>query len=146
MSYVASIPVEFPHPAHVVYEALCDLGRHPQWNTGMSTISHTGHMKKGLIYTTRVMVMGRVNQSTVEVIELVPDKLIVLESKTGLVDFRVAFAVLETDPKACIVTCDLRFMFSNAVFNLARPVVEAITETRIRGDLETLRAFLSETQ
>jgi len=141
-SYTATIPVEFPHPAHVVYEALCDLGRYPQWNTGMKSISRTGRMQPGLRYTTVSDVLGRSNEAHIEVMQMIPDKAIALESSTGLIKFRAVFELAELAPNRCSVMCNLRFEFSHLIFNLAQPLVEAITENRIRGDLETLRASL----
>jgi ribosome-associated toxin RatA of RatAB toxin-antitoxin module len=142
MSYLATIPVEFSYPRHIVYEALCDLGRYPLWNSGMTSISHTGRMHTGLHYETSTTILGRVNQAAVEVVEMIPDQLIVLASRTGLITFRAAFELHDTAPGACSVICNLEFKFSNAIFNLARPVVEAVTEARIRGDLEALQAIL----
>jgi hypothetical protein len=142
MSYAATIPVEFPFSRHRVYEALCDLGSHPRWNTGLTSISYTGTMHAGLEYVTKTNVMGKINQATVRVVELIPDEAIVLDSSTGLITFRAAFQIQELTPDSCTVICNLRFEFSKLVFNLAQSAVESLAEARIRGDLETLRSQL----
>jgi ribosome-associated toxin RatA of RatAB toxin-antitoxin module len=142
MSYSAIIPVEFPYPRPKVYEALCDLGSYPQWNSGMISISHLGRMQVGLEYTTKSSVLGKINKSTVRVVEMIPDESIVLDSLAGLIKFRATFQLRELTPGSCALTCSLKFEFSQAVFDLARPVIESIAETRIRTDLEVLRSSL----
>ncbi|HEX3081937.1 MAG TPA: SRPBCC family protein [Candidatus Saccharimonadia bacterium] len=142
-SYAATVPVEFNCSQHTVYTALCDLGRYPQWNSGMTGISHHGPMTVGLTYTTTTAVMGRVNETRIKVLHLVPNESIVLESEAGLIAFHAEFRLTKLGPSSCSVTCDLRFEFSNLLFQLARPVVQALTETRIRSDLEALRVLLS---
>jgi hypothetical protein len=144
MSYAATIPVDFDCPRSEVYEALCDLGSYPKWNTDMTSISYTGRMHVGLQYTTSTNVLGHVNKATIEVVEMVPNEVIVLASHTGLITFRAVFQLKEITPDSCSVICNLRFKFSTLVFNLARPVVEAAAESRIHGDLETLRSLLRE--
>jgi uncharacterized membrane protein len=142
MSYAVTIPVLFDLPRHKVYEALCDLSRYPEWNSGMKSISHQGPMKRGLKYETVSDVLGKENHSFVEVAELIPDEAIVLESQAGLVSFRAAFELTAADANSCSVICTLRFNFSKLIFNLAQTMVESIAENRIRGDLEKLRALL----
>ncbi len=142
MSYVVTIPVEFALPRQRVYDALCDLGKYPQWNSGMTHISFTGRMYAGLEYHTSTNVLGRTNRTTVKVVRLVPGKRIELASVAGLVAFHAAFELSEITSERCSVACNLKFTFSNAIFNLARPAVESITEARIRTDLETLHSLL----
>ncbi len=86
--------------------------------------------------------LGRVNRSEITVREFVPSHLIVLESQTGLVSFLTKYNIIEIDGDRCRLVCNAHLMFSKAVFNLARPVIEAVAEARIRGDLETLRSLL----
>lgn len=141
-SYAATIPVEFPYPARTVYEALIDLGRYPQWSSGLTSISHTGRMTEGLEYVTTSTVLDHVNRAEIKVVKLVPDHLITLESKAGLITFKASFEITSVRPQHCTVTCHLSFEFSNLIFNLARPAVESLTQARIRGDLEALRDSL----
>lgn len=142
MSYVSTNPVEFPHSRQVVYEALRDLGHYPQWTSGMTSISHTGQMRTGLVYETKTNVLGRVNKSVVKVVKLIPSEAIVLESRAGLVTFRAVYELAEVSPDSCKVICNLKFTFSNLVFKLAQSAVEGLAEARVRGDLEMLRDSL----
>jgi ribosome-associated toxin RatA of RatAB toxin-antitoxin module len=142
MSYIATVPVKFHCSRHSVYEALCDLGSYPKWNSGMTSISLTERMHVGLEYFTTSDVLGQVNKAKVKVVDMIPDEAIVLESAATLITFRAAFQLKELEPKTCTVICNLRFEFSKVVFNLARPLVESMAEERIRGDLETLRDIL----
>jgi ribosome-associated toxin RatA of RatAB toxin-antitoxin module len=142
-SYAATVPVKFEYPRHRVYEALCDLGHYPEWNTGMTSISTTSRMEPGLKYVTTSDVHGLVNRSEIEVVQLVPDEAIVLESKTGLITFRAVFELEEHSADSCSVICNLKFSFSNAIFKIAHSAVESMTEMRIRTDLEKLRVSLA---
>jgi Polyketide cyclase / dehydrase and lipid transport len=143
MSYLASVSVEFPQPSRVVYDALCALGHYPEWSAGMSSISYQGRMHPGLTYQTTVDVLGKENQSTIKVLDMVPDQAIVLQSIGGLIKFVAEFNIQTTPAKGCTVTCRVHLEFSRALFNLAQPLAEAIAENRIRNDLETLRDRLA---
>lgn len=140
--YQLSIPVEFPCPAQEVFDAICDLGRFQNWARDVVYVSTTERMHAGLSFTTEARMLGRTNRSEITVQELAPVSLIVLESQTGLVSFLARYNFIAIDEAHCRVDCDVRLTFSKAVFNLARPVIEAVAETRIRGDLEALRASL----
>jgi len=142
MSYTATIPVEFTHPRHFVYEAFCDMGRHQEWNKGLTEISYKGRMYEGLKYATITNVLGKVSKSNLQVVKMVKDELIILESGSGIVTFRAIYEFKEVPPDSCNLTCTLLFTFSKAVFKLAEPVVVTVAENIIRGDLETLRASL----
>jgi hypothetical protein len=142
MTHRAKVTVEFPCPRHELFEALLDLDRYPLWNSGMVKISHDGPMTPGLIYSTVTHTMGRSNEATVHVIEIVPDEAIVLESRAGIVTFHATFQLKTLSARRSAVSVHLRFSFSRALFNLAQPVAEAIAESRIRADLETLRALM----
>ena len=142
MAYVATIPVVFPCPAAKVYDALCDLGSYPLWNSGMISVSHTGRLKEGLHYRVESMVAGgQVNVSEAEVTRLVPMKEIELVSYTGVVAYKATFRLTEHEGGTQVV-CTLRFELRNFMLDLARPVIEAMAEARIRGDLEALRAII----
>ena len=144
MTYLVTIPVEFPHPRHTVYEALCDLGGYPKWTSGMKGISHLGPMYPGLIYEASTEIMGKLNVTTVEVVQLVPDKAIVLESRSGMVKFRAVYVLEAHGPQRCKVICSLKMEFDNLIFQLAQSAVGTMTENRIRADLETLCRQLGE--
>ena len=143
MSFIATVPVEFPCPKHVVYEALCDLSRYTSWTSGMTSVSYSGRMHVGLEYNTTTKVLGRVNQAKVRVAEMAPDEAIVLVSNSGLITYRAAFQLRFISAESCSVICNLRFQFSKLVIHLAQPVIESMAEDRIRGDLETLREHLA---
>jgi hypothetical protein len=142
MPYTTTIPVEFPLPAHAVYEALCDLGLYPQWNSGMIRISRTGRMEPGIEYETVTDVLGHENHSRILVVALVPDERIILNSQSGLVMFEAVMHIKPVTAHSCTVTTTLHFEFSHQVFALARPMIESMAGDRIRGDLETLRDLL----
>jgi uncharacterized protein YndB with AHSA1/START domain len=144
MPYVATIPVVFPYTRDKVYEALCDISLYPLWNSGMKSVSGEERLREGLRYTTESVVAGHVNVSEVEVVRLVPNEEIELVSKSGLVAYRAVFTTYELTSKSTEVVCTLRFEFRNFVLDVARPVIEAMAQSRVRGDLEMLRALLTE--
>jgi uncharacterized protein YndB with AHSA1/START domain len=141
--YELSIPVEFPCPPQVVYDALTDLGSYPKWTEDMTHVSTKGPMRQGLQFTTETVVLGRVNRSDITVQVMVPQRLIVLKSNTGLVSFLARYNITDMGGGTSRVTCNVQLSFSKAVFNLALPVAQAVAETRIRGDLENLRDRIS---
>lgn len=143
MSYAATIPVGFTHPRHFVYEAFCDMGRHQEWNKGLTEISYKGRMYEGVKYTTVTNVLGKVSKHNVQVVKMIKDEMIILESGSGIVTFRAVYEFKEVTPDSCILICTLIFTFSKAVFKLAEPVVVTVAENIIRGDLETLRTSLA---
>lgn len=145
MSYLVTIPVEFPLPRAVVYAALCDLRRYPEWTSGMKSVSDPGPMRPGLVYQTKTNLLGKENAATVEVVQLVPDQAIVLQSHAGLVEFRAVYELADSGPDSCKVICTLKFTFNHLIFQLAQSAVESMTEDRIRGDLEKLRDLLAKT-
>lgn len=143
MFHQAKVEVDFPFYSHSVYEALTDLGRYPKWTAGMQSVSFTGTMFEGLRYDTKTEVLGKINEAHITVLRLVADRFIVLQNSSGIVQFEATYELVERQPQHTIVSCDVHLHFSKALFNLAQPVVEAIAESRIRTDLETLRAQLS---
>jgi hypothetical protein len=72
----------------------------------------------------------------------VPDRVIVLESRAGLITFRADFELLDHSPSGCALTCNLEFSFSQAIFKIAHAAVEATATARLRSDLEKLRSSL----
>ena len=142
MSYHLTILFDFACPPARVYEALTDLGRYPDWTHDMTWVSHAGPMRTGLYYTTETLVLGRTNRSDIIVNKLVPERLITLQSQSGLVEFTAEYHLAEAAGSGCCLTLYVQLSFSKAVFNLARPVAQAVAEARIRGDLENLRARL----
>lgn len=143
MSFLVTIPVEFPHPRQLVYSALCDLRRYPEWTSGMKSVSDPGPLRLGLVYVTKTAVIGKDNQTTVKVSELIPNEAIVLESQAGMVQFRAVYELADNGPDKCKVICTLDFKFNSLLFQLAQSAVETMTENRIRGDLENLRDLLA---
>jgi|SRR6185369_10583715 len=144
MPYVATIPVVFPYSKPEVYRALCNLEMYPLWNSGMKSISTTQMMEVGLRYKTETTVAGHVNISEIEVVRLVPEAEIELEGHSGLISYRCVFLLKKQSAETTEVVCSLRFEFRNFVLDLARPVIEAMAQARVRGDLEMLRALLAD--
>jgi uncharacterized membrane protein len=143
MSYVATIPVEFPCPAAQVYEAMCDLSNLPLWSSGITSVSHSGRMVEGLHYeAANTLPGGRINVSEIEVKRLVPNQAIELVNYAGLVAYQATYRFRPIDEGHCEVTCYFKFEFRNYVLKLARPAIEGMAEARIRGDLESLRAII----
>lgn len=143
MSYIATIPVVFSLPRSQVYAALCDLALYPLWNSGMKSARPAQTMAVGLTFTTETLVAGRVNTANVVVTKLIENETIELRSTSGLVSYDAVFILKEVDAKTCEVICSLRFELRNFMLDMARPVIEAMAQARIRGDLETLRAMLT---
>lgn len=141
-SYVTATPVVFPLARNKVYDALCDLPRYPEWNTGMKSMSATGPMTEGLEYETSTAVAGHTNHARIKVERLVPNEEIELVNNSGLIHFRAYFRLHELEPDRTEVICTLRFELMGPIFVLARPVIENMARTRIRGDLEKLRQQL----
>jgi uncharacterized protein YndB with AHSA1/START domain len=145
MPYIATIPVVFPYPRERVFEALIDLDLYSYWNSGLQSVSHTGKLVPGMRFRVESLVAGgRVNVSDIEVTQLVHPELIELVSNTGVVRYRVTYELRKYGVDATEVICVLRFEFKNFVLDLARPVIEAMAATRIRGDLETLKIILGD--
>jgi ornithine decarboxylase len=134
----------FIYSADEVYEALCDVSLYPQWNRGMQSVSYAGRLKPGLEYQTVTEVMnGQTNVASILVVALEPDRKIVLNSQTGLIMFDAAFNLQPVTDTSCTVTCSLHLEFSRKIVNLARPMIEAMAEERVRGDLETLKRLFA---
>jgi hypothetical protein len=101
MSYSSTIPLEYPVSAHALYEVLCDLSRYPEWNSGMLKLSDRGHLRPGLRYETVHDVLGQTNVSEVEVMAMVPDRQIILASRTGLIMFEATMSINPTSDTTC---------------------------------------------
>jgi carbon monoxide dehydrogenase subunit G len=144
VSYKITIPVDFGCPPGEVYEALSNLGRYPDWINGMTSVSPTGHMHPGLHYSTETQILGHTNRSEVVVKKMIPDRLITTQSRAGLVEFTNEYHLAEKAGGHCQLTLHVQMSLSPGVFNLARPVIEAVTEARIRGCLERLNTMLAE--
>lgn len=142
MAYQVTIPVDFACSPRTVYEALADIGRYPEWVSNMRSVSHNGAMHPGLHYVTVTEVLGRTNRTEAVVKKMVQDRLITVQSRAGLVNFTAEYHLAETANSHCRLTLHIQMSFSPAIFNLARPVVEAVAESRIRGELENLRTVL----
>jgi carbon monoxide dehydrogenase subunit G len=143
MLYTTSVTVTFPQLSERVYEGLIDLDRHPLWNSGMVSLSRSGKMTVGLHYETKSVVLGRTTVAAVEVTQLLENRVVKLRSDTGEIPFSAHF---ELKPKASggtTVTCTLEFELAGLALTLARPAIESMAKSRVRGDLEMLRAILS---
>jgi hypothetical protein len=101
-------------------------------------------MRPGLRYTTETHILGRINRSEVEVREMIPDRLIVTQSRAGLVEFTAEYHLEEKENGHCRLNLYIHMSFSPAIFNLARPVVEGVAEARIRSCLEKLSSMLAD--
>jgi ribosome-associated toxin RatA of RatAB toxin-antitoxin module len=143
MSYHITIPVDFENPPAAVYDAIADLGRWPEWMENLQSVSTTTPMHAGLRFSTVTQVLGRTNRSEILVRQMVPHQLIVLQSQAGLFDFLNEYHFAELAPSRCRLTLQLNMNFSQAVFNLSRPVAEATAEAKIRGHLEKLSSQMA---
>ena len=142
MTYKTSVEVNFECDRQAAYDALCYLGRYPEWNQGMIYISHTGPMYAGLKYQTRSRVLGQTNAAEVVVVNLVPGELVHLKSDSGLITFNAVFLLADREGGGSTVTCRLAFEFHQAVLNLARGVIEDMANDRLRRDLTKLSGIL----
>jgi carbon monoxide dehydrogenase subunit G len=123
---------------------LSNLGRYPDWINGLTSISPAGHMHPGLRYTTETQVLGRTNRSEIVVKKMIPNRLITTQSLTGLIEFTAEYHLEAKAGGHCQLTFHVHMSFSPSIFNLARPVIEAVTEARIRGCFERLNSMLAE--
>jgi hypothetical protein len=144
MPYVATVPVLFPFPREKVFEALCDSELFPLWHSGLKKISTTERLRVGLRFVTESTVTGRTTTANVEVTRMIPREEIEMVNDSGLVAYQALIRVNERGPDACEVVTTLRFELRNFVLDIARPVIEAMAQARLKGDLETLRALLSD--
>ena len=142
MSYVIAIPIILPFSRDVVFESLTNLAQHPEWNTGMISISSRETMREGMRYRTSIRICGIVNTATVAVESLVSNEIIELVSKSGLISFRALYKLVECGPEETELICTLRFGFRGFIFNAARQVIESMAGTRCRRDLVALRDII----
>jgi len=144
MSYVAATPLILPYSRVIVYKMLTDLARFPEWNTGMISISPQETMREGMRFRTSTRVCGVVNTATVAVENLVPNEIIELQSKTGLISFRALYKLVECSPDETELICTLRFEFKGFIFNATRSVIESMARTRCHRDLVALRDLIAQ--
>lgn len=142
MSYLTEVTVEFCGARERVYEAFCQLERHPEWNSDMTWVSDEGRMREGLVYETRSHTAGRRDMSKVEVIRMVPNERIELQSIAGIIAFTATFVFTSMPTGGCAVTCHLSFDFRGWIMDLARPIIELMARDRVRGNLENLARIM----
>jgi uncharacterized protein YndB with AHSA1/START domain len=142
MTYILTVPVHCGCPRSRVYGALVNLKTHPLWNSGMTRISDDGVMYEGMHYEVETAVMGQTSRHDVEVVRLVPDKLVGLFNDSGMVRFQLEYRLADAPDGGTDVTCSFNFQLHNFVLNLGRAAIEEMAETRMRSDLETLCTIL----
>ncbi|MBW4062005.1 SRPBCC family protein [Candidatus Saccharibacteria bacterium] len=143
MAFSTTLSIDFPVAPVAVFNGLADLSGHPLWNSGMISISHTGRMRAGMRYKVNSIVAGQNILSEVEVVELQPPRLIEIVNNTGSVTYHVTY-LLEPVGKSTRLVCTMAFELEGFILRLARPAIEAMAETRLRHDLETLRLLVIE--
>ena len=125
----------------VIFEWLTDLGRYPLWNAALREVGRKGKMHEGMIVPMKSSVMGKLIESSMEVLRLVPGKDIELINNTGAVPYRAVYRFIPEGKKTEVVLwCQLEPQ--SRVFQLARPLVESLAKARLSGDLESLKALI----
>ena len=145
MLYVSATFAVFPFSRDVVYRELTDMAHFPDWGKGLVSLSPQEAMREGMRFKLSSHVCASLINATVAVERLVPNELLELVSKTGLISFRVMFNCVENSPIETEVICTMRFEFNGFVFNASRSVIEAMARQRCQRDLLALRTYIMRT-
>ncbi len=143
-NYLTTIKVTLPADRATVFTAMCDTSRYPLWNSGMKHISVTKPLEKGMQYQTETILAGHVIQAYVEITRLIPNEAIEFTSESGALSYKALFTFQDIDGGHTQVSCTLQFQFRSFVIDLARPVIESMAQTRVRGNLESLAVLIAQ--
>jgi hypothetical protein len=143
MAYTVSVSVIFDLPAEEVFDALCRLDDYLLWNSDLVRVSKGGRITENMLIETEANVLGQRVISKLEIVSVMPPISIEMVNNSGAISHRTMYRILPMGPSKTEVVCMLQFTFNSFVLNLARPLVEALAEGRIRANLETLRALLA---
>ena len=142
MNYGVSVSTIFNIDPKTVFEALCFLDNFPLWHIGMISVSKKGILKENMLYSTQTIVLGQMNQSSVEVIRCEQYTTLELVNNAGIVKYHQLYKLISETQNQTEVICMMQFDLRSIASDLARPVIENMAETRVRGDMETLRSLL----
>lgn len=140
--YSAQVKVTFHTSRAKAFAGLTDLKRYPLWNSGMVEILFDGMMREGMSYQSKSIVVGQENSTTVQVVRMVKNELIQLQSTGGAIPFTAEYQLTAKANEETEVGCTLQFELKGIALKFAHSVIESMAKTRIKGDLETLRALV----
>ena len=142
MNYGISVSTIFDIDSKSVFDALCFLDDFPLWHSGMISVSKKGFLKENMLYSTQTVVLGEMNLASVEVTRYEPNSTLELVNNSGIVKYHQLYKLISESPNQTEVVCMMQFDLKTISSNLARPVIENMAETRLQGDMETLRSLL----
>ncbi len=143
MNYGVSVSTIFNLDPESVFAALCFLDNFPLWHSGMISVSKKGYLKENMLYNTQTIVLGELNKASVEVIRYEPNTTLELVNNAGIVRYHQLYKLISETPSQTEVICMMQFDLKTIASDLARPVIENMAESRVRGDMETLRSLLA---
>lgn len=143
MTYNVTVTVLFPVSIAKAFDSLSELRRYPLWNSGMVSILYDGAMREGMQYVSKSIVVGKENTATVRIDRFIKNESIKLSSTSGAIPFSAEYRLLAVSDHETEVLCELQFALKGIVLNFAPAVIESMAKSRIRGDLETLRALIN---
>lgn len=108
----------------------------------MISISKKGQMTENMLFETESAVMGRVTRSSIEVVKLESPKTIEMINNAGAIAYHAMYRLISETPGETEVVCMLQFELKSLALNLARPLIEGMAESRLRGNLELLKLLL----
>lgn len=142
MHYGVSVSTHFNLDPKTVFEALTFLDNFSLWHSGMIAVSKKGYLKENMLYSTETVILGEINKASVEVIRYEPNTTLELLNHSGIVKYHQLYKLISESPNETEVICMMQFDLNTIASDLARPVIENMAETRVRGDMETLRSLL----
>jgi hypothetical protein len=86
--------------------------------------------------------VGQITRSSIEVIKVESPKTIEMINNAGAIAYHSMYRLISEAPGETEVVSMLQFDIKSLVLDLARPVIEAMAESRLRGNLEMLKVLL----
>jgi hypothetical protein len=123
-----------------VYAYLMDLSNYVSWQTGLMEVSGTDGMNVGSVINFTTVGLGKTFSLVARVVENQPEKSFRVVSSRGPVTFDSLYQLHE-DGDHTVMTLANK-IDTNAVFRLAEPVLQSISDNQYEADLASLRAIL----
>lgn len=133
-----TVSVQIQASPEVIFEWLTDLDRYKLWNDGLTKMGRRGKMHEGMIFSSASTTFGQPSEASIEVRRLVPNQEIELINNTGAVSYRAIYRLIPDEGRTEVVLW-LQLEPNSRLVDMAAPMLESVTASRLQGYLETLR-------
>jgi uncharacterized membrane protein len=134
--------VKINRPSKIVFDFIANFENNPRWQSGMVEAHFTseGSLKIGSTYSQLAKFLGRSVESTFEVVELDPGKMVKASSTSGsfpITFTRIVRPIEDGSEVTAIVEGD-----ASGFYKLAEPLLTRMVAGSIHGDYQRLKKLM----